>query len=58
VEEHLAHKVTVTVPLYTMMIKEFDMSYPTYSNYNYYYAPEGMYYSYWGYYPYYTNGGM
>ena len=37
---------------------EFDMSYPTYSNYNYYYMPQGMYYSYWGYYPYHTNRGM
>ena len=25
------------------------MNYPTHSNYNYYYAPQGMYYSYWGY---------
>ena len=38
------------------------MSYPTYSNYNYYYMPEAMYYSYWGYYPYsnyyLSNGGQ
>ena len=38
------------------------MSYPTYSNYNYYYMPKAMYYSYWGYYPYsdyyLSNGGQ
>ena len=34
------------------------MSDPTYTNYNYYYTPKGMYYSYWGYYPYYANRGM
>ena len=32
--------------------------YPTHSNYNYYYSPQGMYYSYWGYYPYYADKGM
>ena len=28
------------------------MSYPIHANYNYHYTPYGMYYSYWGYYPY------
>jgi len=41
-----------------LLEKELDMSYPTYSNYNYYYMPQGMYYSYWGYYPYYQSKGM
>ena len=31
---------------------------PIYTNYNYYYVPGGMYYSYWGYYTYYQSKGM
>ena len=29
----------------------------THSNYNYHYTPNGWYYSYWAWYPYYNKGG-